>query len=99
MDIILDINNMSQREKDLLRSSVLLDNIKLYVRYNGKCCNFPKGVDIPVYSRGAKRTTLKYPYPKWITCDFYIYDNDGDKYPIAKERYGKISPGFTWVMK
>ena len=99
MDIILDINNMSQREKDLLRSSVLFGDEKLYVRYNGKCCNFPKGVDIPVYSRGAKRTTLKYPYPKWIACDFYIYDNDGDKYPIAKERYGKISPGFTWVMK
>ena len=99
MDIILDINNMSQREKDLLRSSVLLDNIKLYVRYNGKCCNFPKGVDIPVYSRTAKKTGLKYPYPKWIACNFYIYDNDGDIYPIAKERYEKLSSGFTWVIK
>ena len=99
MDIILDINNMSQREKDLLRSSVLLDNIKLYVRYNGKCCNFPKGVDIPVYSRTAKKTGLKYPYPKWIACDFYIHDNDGDIYPIAKERYEKLSSGFTWVIK
>ena len=50
MDIILDINNMSQKEKDLLRSSTLLEDVKLYVRYNGKCCNFPKGMDIPVYS-------------------------------------------------
>lgn len=98
MDIILDINNMSQREKDLLRSSVLLDNIKLYVRYNGKCCNFPKGVDIPVYSRSARKTGLKYPYPKWIACDFYIHDNDGDIYPIAKI-YEKLNPGFTWVIK
>ena len=98
MDIILDINNMSQREKDLLRSSVLLDNIKLYVRYNGKCCTFPKGVDIPVYSRAAKETGLKYPYPKWIACDFYIHDNDGDIYPIAKI-YEKLNPGFSWVIK
>ena len=37
MDIILDINNMSQKEKDLLRSSTLLEDVKLYVRYNGKC--------------------------------------------------------------
>lgn len=98
MDIILDINNMSQREKDLLRSSVLLDNIKLYVRYNGKCCNFSKGVDIPVYSRSARKTGLKYPYPKWIACDFYIHDNDGDIYPIAKI-YEKLNPGFSWVIK
>lgn len=98
MDIILDINNMSQREKDLLRSSVLLDNIKLYVRYNGKYCNFPKGVDIPVYSRVARKTGLKYPYPKWIACDFYIHDNDGDIYPIAKI-YEKLNPGFSWIIK
>lgn len=98
MDIILDTNNMSQREKDLLRNSVLLDNIKLYVRYNGKCCNFPKGIDIPVYSRSAKKTGLKYPYPKWIACDFYIHDNDGDIYPIAKI-YEKLNPGFSWVIK
>lgn len=99
MDIILDINNMSQREKDLLRSSVLLDNIKLYIRYNGKCCNFPKGVDIPVYSRAAKKTGLKYPYPKWVACDFYIHDEDGDIYPIANKIHGKLSSGFTWVIK
>ena len=98
MDIILDINNMSQREKDLLRSSVLLGDMKLYVRYNGKCCNFPKGVDIPVYSRSARKTELKYPYPKWIACDFYIHDNDGDIYPIAKI-YEKLNPGFSWVIK
>ena len=99
MDIILDINNMSQREKDLLRSSVLLDDVKLYVKYNGKCCNFPKGVDIPVYSRAARKTGLKYQYPKRIAFDFYINDNDGAIYPIAKERYGKLSSGFTWVIK
>lgn len=91
------MNNISKRELDKLRSSVLYGDEILKVIYNGKYNNFPRGVGIEVYSRSAKHSGLEYPQPKWIATDYYIKDSDGDRYLIASERYGKLPTGFEWV--
>ena len=82
----LNIDNMSQKEKDLLRSSVLFGDEKLYVRFNGNFGNFPVDVDIPVYSRSAKRTALKYPYPKRRAGDLGVCDKRVDRCAGAEAR-------------
>lgn len=94
---MLNIENMTQAEKEKLRASTLYEGEILKVRYKGKAANFPKNVDIEVYSCAAKKSGLPFPQPKWISCDYYIKDLDGDRYEIAEKRYGKLKKGFEWV--
>lgn len=82
---------------DQLRSSVLHKDEVLEVIYTGKAGNFPKNTPIPVHSRMACRSGLPYPEPKWVACDYYIIDTDGDRYQVARDRYGKLEKGFEWV--
>lgn len=88
---------LTKKEMAKLRSSVLHKDEILYVTYSGPYGNFPKGVKIEAKGRMATRSGLPYPQPKWEACDYYIRDTDGDSYPIARERFGKLEPGFEWV--
>lgn len=87
----------TQYEKDMLRASTLYEGEELYVIYTGKCANFPKFKKIRAYPRAVRRSNLPYPLPKWEPCDYYIDDLDGDKYPIATDRLGKLEKGFVWA--
>lgn len=88
---------MTQNEKEKLRASTLYANEKLKVIYEGKSDNFPKNTEIEVNNCAVKHSGLKFPQPKWTPCDYYIIDLDGDRYPVAKERYGELAPGFKWI--
>lgn len=79
---------MTKSEQDKLRSSVLYDNEPVEVMYNGRAANFPKGVALKAYPKMAKHSGLLYPQPKWIACDYYIVDTDGDKFKVDKHRGG-----------
>lgn len=83
---------------DKLRSSTLYTDEILYVVYTGNYGNFPKGEPIPAHSKFSRKSGLPYPYPKWVACDYYVYDTDGDLYQVAKERYGPLDKGFQWVV-
>ena len=89
--------NMDKKEMDKMRSSTLYDKEILKVRYTGKAINFPKNELIDCIPYFKCKSGLPYPQPKWIACDYRITDNDGDDFPIAHDRYGKIYPGFEWV--
>jgi hypothetical protein len=88
---------MNKKEMDKLRSSTLYNGEVLKVRYTGKAGNFFKGQIIDAVPRMKHRTGLPYPWPKWIVCDYYITDSDGDAFPVARERYGELYKGFEWV--
>lgn len=88
---------MTQKEASQLRSSVLYKDEILYVTYEGKASNFPKNTAIPAKPRMAMRTGFLYPLPKYMACDYYVIDKDGDAYRVAIERYGKLEKGFKWV--
>lgn len=88
---------MTKKEMDKLRGSVLYKDEKLKVIYTGNASNFPKNVEIETHSRFAKRSVLLYPNPKWIACNYYIYDLDGDLYKVATDRFGKLEAGFEWI--
>lgn len=84
-------------ELDRMRSQTLYGDEVLKVRYNGRAGNFPKGIDIEAHPKMKKYSHLPYPEPKWIACEYYITDTDGDKYRVARERYGELAKGFSWV--
>lgn len=86
---------MTKAELDKKRSSTLYMNEILYVEYKGEL-GFPKGV-LEVRPRFARHSGLPYPQPKWIACDYYIEDLDGDNFKIANDRYGELYKGFEWV--
>lgn len=89
---------MDKKEMDKLRSSVLYKGEVLHVRYVGKkYSNFFNGAVIEARPRMCHKSRLPYPQPKWIACCYEITDSDGDTYPVAEERYGKLRPGFEWV--
>lgn len=89
---------MDKKEQDQLRSSVLYRDEILKVICTANYGNFPKGVAIEARSRFARKSGLPYPEPKWIACDYYITDLDGDSYRVARERYGALEKGFEWVL-
>jgi hypothetical protein len=88
---------MDKKEMDKLRSSTLYSGEVLKVKYTGKYNNFFKGQVIDAVPRMKKRSGLPYPEPKWIVCEYYITDEDGDYFPIAEDRYGELYKGFEWV--
>lgn len=88
---------MNKAEMDKLRASVLYKGEVLKVRYTGKASNFFKGQAIEAIPRYAKKSRLPYPQPKWIVCEYYITDSDGDSFPVARDRYGELYKGFEWV--
>ena len=89
---------MTKKEMDKLRSSTLYEGEKLKVIYNGKLSNFPKNTIIEAYPRYVRPSGLPYPQPKWIVCSYYVDDLDGDMFPVADTRYGKLKNGFKWVI-
>lgn len=89
---------MNKKEMDKLRSMTLHQGETLYVRYTGESCNFFKGDFIEAKPRMVKNSGLKYPQPKWIACDYYIEDSDGDSFKVATDRYGELYEGFEWVI-
>lgn len=88
---------MDKKEMDKLRSSTLYKDEELYVVCVADYGNFPKGIKIKATPRFKHKSGLPYPQPKWVVCDYYIYDLDGDSYRVAKERYGELEKGFEWV--
>lgn len=88
---------MDKKEMDKLRSSILHNGEALYVIYSGKAGNFPKGVPIPVRGGSTCRSGFPYPQPKYEECDYYVVDTDGDRYCVARHRYGALEEGFSWV--
>ena len=86
-----------KQELDKLRSSCLYNDEVLRVIYTGKAINFPKNEIIYAKPKSARFSGLPYPQPKWIACEYYIEDLDGDYYKVAKDRYGDLEPGFEWV--
>jgi hypothetical protein len=88
---------MDKAEMDKLRSSVLYKGEILKVRYIGNASNFPKNQEIDAVPRFAMKNGFPYPQPKWIACDYYVRDLDGDYFEVATERYGKLHKDFEWV--
>ena len=88
---------MNKTETDLVRSSTLYANETLKVIYTGSAGNFPKGIEIEAKPRMVKHSNLPYPLPKWMPCNYYITDLDGDSFKVADERYGELHIGFEWV--
>lgn len=88
---------MDKKEMDKLRSSTLYGGEVLRVKYSGKAGNFFKGQVIDAFPRMKKGSGLPYPQPKWVACSYYITDSDGDYFPVAEDRYGKLHKGFEWV--
>lgn len=88
---------MNKSDMDRQRGSVLYQDEVLKVIYTGDACNFPKNTVIEARPKLARRSGLPYPEPKWIACDYWIYDLDGDPFNIAKDRYGKLHTGFEWI--
>lgn len=86
-----------KQENDKLRSTVLYEDEVLYVICRANYGNFLKDVQIEAKPRFVCKSGLPYPQPKWMVCDYYITDNEGDSYKVAKERYGKLENGFEWV--
>lgn len=88
---------MTKKEMDKLRGSTLYQEEELYVICTTDYGNFPKSIPLKAKPRMTCRSGLPYPRPKWIACDYYIYDTDGNAYRIARDRYGEIATGFEWV--
>lgn len=89
---------MNKAELDKQRSGTLYKGEVLRVRYVGKSCGFHNGKVINAVPRYVHKSGLPYPQPKWIPCEYVIEDEDGDKFIVAKERYGELYKGFEWVV-
>lgn len=90
---------MDKKEMDQLRSSILYEDEELYVICTANYGNFPKGVPLRATPGFTCKSGLPYPQPKYIGCDYYVVDTDGDRYQVARNRYGKLAKGFEWVYK
>jgi hypothetical protein len=90
-------NNLRKQALDKQRSSVLYQGETLKVKHTGKSCGFFYGQVIDAKPRMCHKSGLPYPQPKWIACCYEITDEDGDRFPVAEERYGKLYKGFEWV--
>ncbi len=88
---------MDKKEMDKQRASTLYAGEVLKVKYTGDAVNFHKGKVIDAVPRYAKKSGLPYPQPKWIVCEYYITDSEGDSFLVATDRYGELYPGFEWV--
>lgn len=92
-------DHLTKKEMDKLRSSTLYSDEILYVICTANYGNFPKSVPMVAKPRMKCKSGLPYPQPKWIACDYYIEDTDGDCYRVARQRFGEIDKGFKWMTK
>jgi len=89
---------MNKSEMDKLRSSVILSNEVLKVRYIGDASNFASNTVLEAIPRFVTKSGLPYPQPKWKPSEYYVVDLDGEPFKVAEKRYGELYKGFEWVL-
>ena len=57
---------------------------KIKVVYLGKYQGFHFGKIIEAVPRAKQKNDFEFPYPRYSSCEYRIYDEDGDSFSISK---------------